>query len=43
MRVVRVMGSYLPGVTQTVVLLLKQKMQDNRDEARKTRGRARRV
>ena len=37
------MESYLPGVTQTVVLLLKQKMQDNRDEARKTRGCVRRV
>ena len=30
------MNSYLPGLTQTVVLLLKQKMQSDRDEARKT-------
>ena len=28
--------SYLPGLTQSVVLLLKQKMQSDRDEARKT-------
>ena len=28
--------SYLPGVIQVVVLCLKQKMQGNRDEARKT-------
>lgn len=29
--------SYLPGVIQIVVLCLKQKMQSNRDEARRTR------